>query len=92
MAMTPQKRDMLILGTSVTIVFGVCVAIGSQLMPSPMTSTDALVVGTMAALFALGTLFLGLIATIYRGTSPFFRRRSGEEAEEERSSGRRKAT
>lgn len=91
MAMTPQKRDMLVLGASVMIVFGVCAAIGAQLMPSPMTSTDALVVGTMAAFFALGVLFLGLIATIYRGTSPFFRRRNGDEASDGRSPGRGKA-
>ena len=84
--MQRTTRDMLVLATSVIIVFVVCALIGMQFVPSPMSKTDAVVVGAMATMFALGALFLGLIATIFRGTSPFFRKQPGEASKDPRES------
>lgn len=80
--MKRTTRDMVVLAASVVIVFITCVLIGMQFVLSPMSKTDALVVGAMATMFALGTLFSGLIATIFRGTNPLFQRRHKEQSED----------
>lgn len=75
--MSKSKRDLLVLVFSVLIVFAVAALLGLQFLPEPRSSTDYMVVGVMATLFSLGVLFIGLIATIYRGTNPFFKNRPG---------------
>lgn len=73
--MSPVKRDGIALCVVVLAVFAVSASLSIHFIPEPHTSTDYLVAGTVATLFSLGALFLGLIATIYRGTSIFFHRR-----------------
>lgn len=74
--MSKSRRDLLTLACAVVVVFAVAAIIGLQFLPEPRSRAEYMVVGTMATLFALGTLFLGLIATIYRGTNPFFKNRA----------------
>lgn len=87
--MSPVTRDGLVLLLVVLFVFVVSAALSIHFIPAPHTSADYLVAGTVATLFSLGVLFLGLIATIYRGTSFFFNRcgrdrREGTESQQKR--------
>ena len=67
-------RLAMLIGAAV-IVFFVVVAIGVQLVPSPRSETDFLVIGSVATLLSLGTLFVVLITTWIRTPDVFFKRR-----------------
>jgi len=71
---TGTIRWLTLLGAAV-ILFGVTVAIGLAIVPEPRTSTDFLVIGTVATLVALGAVFVMLISTIYKSGDNFVRRR-----------------
>lgn len=73
--MNPRTKNWLVLAAAVILVFGVTVAIGLKLLPSPHTDTDYLVVGSIATLLALAALFGVLLATVFKGSGAFFQRR-----------------
>lgn len=72
----------LMLAASAVIVFGVTVAVGLRILPSPHTDTDYLVLGSIATLLSLVVLFAVLLTTWLRSQDVFFRRRSKPEAED----------
>jgi hypothetical protein len=65
----------LILVAAVTIVFGVTVAIAWQVLPGPHSSTDYLVIGSIATFVALIALFAVLITTWIRTPDVFVKKR-----------------
>ena len=65
----------LMLAASAVIVFGVTVAIGLKILPSPHNETDYLVVGSVATFLSLIVLFAVLLTTWLRSPDVFFRRR-----------------
>jgi|GEM_PF-1215494 len=71
---TGTIRWLTLLGAAV-ILFGATVAIGLAIVPEPRTSTDFLVIGTVATLVALGAVFVMLISTIYKSGDNFVRRK-----------------
>jgi hypothetical protein len=68
-------RRYLILGLLALCVFIVVAAIMVKLMPSPLRDSDFLLIGSVATLLALLTLFLTLISTTLKSQSVFFKRR-----------------
>ena len=66
----------LVLG--VIFVFAAVSAIMLQFMPTPLKDSDYLVVGSVATLVALLSLFFGLVGTSFKGRNPFFKRRKKE--------------
>jgi hypothetical protein len=73
--MQSSKARWLTLLAAAAIFFGVTVAIGLAIVPEPRTSTDHLVIGTIATLVALVAVFVMIITTIYRTGDTFVRRR-----------------
>lgn len=73
--MQSNKARWLTLLVTAAIFFGVTVAIGFAIVPEPRSSTDHLVIGTIATLVALAAVFVMIITTIYRGSENFVRRR-----------------
>ena len=72
-----QLRGLRVLGlfAAILLVFAVVVAIGLQLLPSPHSETDYLVVGSVATFIALGVLFVVLITSYVKSPDVFFKRR-----------------
>jgi hypothetical protein len=67
------KTLVLVLG--VLCVFGVVAAIMLKVMPAPLKDSDYLVIGSVATLVSLLTLFFGLVSTSMKSSDTFFKRR-----------------
>jgi len=80
--MDARLRNWIVLGVAVVLVFGATTAIGLKLLPAPHTDTDYLVVGSISTLLALAALFGVLLATVFKGSGTFFRRRERGSATE----------
>jgi hypothetical protein len=63
------------LGLAALCVFVVVAAIMVKLMPTPLKDSDYLLIGSVATLLALLTLFLTLIMTSLKSPDVFFKRR-----------------
>lgn len=57
------------------MVFAVVAAILSRVIPSPLRSTDYLVIGTVATFVSLVVLFLVLVKTWVKAPDLFYKRR-----------------
>jgi hypothetical protein len=57
------------------VLFGVVVLLLDRLLPGPRRPTDYLVMGGAATMVCLLVLFLILIATSYRSSETFFRKK-----------------
>jgi hypothetical protein len=68
----------LVLVLGVLCVFGVVAAIMIKVMPAPLKDSDYLVIGSVATLVSLLTLFLGLVSTSLKSSDTFFKRRKKE--------------
>lgn len=68
-------RRFLTLGLAALCVFIVVAAIMIKLMPSPLKDSDYLLIGSVATLLGLLTLFLALISTSLKSQDVFFKRR-----------------
>lgn len=75
--MPPFKRN-IVLAIGVLAIFGVTVAVLTHLMPGPHKETDYLVIGGVATLVSMLTLFVVLVSTVYRSSDTFFKRRKKE--------------
>lgn len=82
-AMKPPPARWSILLSAAAIVFGASVAVGLKLLPEPRSDADYLVVGSIATLLSLATLFAVLLLTVQRDANPFFRRRPKRGADSE---------
>lgn len=70
----PQRMRFLILGLVSALTFTVVAAILLRVMPAPLRSTDALVIGAVATLIAMVVLFVGyMVATKQRDV--FYKKR-----------------
>ena len=69
-----MKRGLL-LGFSVAFVFAGVVVILLAVMPAPLRESDYLVIGSVATLVALLSLFLLLVMTTMKSSDIFFKRR-----------------
>lgn len=78
---TAAGRALMLIASAV-IVFGVTVAIGLKILPSPHSETDYLVVGSVATFLSLIVLFAVLLTTWLRSPDVFFRRRPKAESAE----------
>lgn len=70
-----QQRTLALI-TGVILVFVVVAAIMVKVMPSPLTDSDFLVIGSVATLLALLVLFFGIVGVRLKGSEIFFKRRS----------------
>jgi hypothetical protein len=68
----------LVLVLGVLCVFGVVAAIMIKVMPAPLKDSDYLVIGSVATLVSLLTLFFGLVSTSFKSSDTFFKRRKKE--------------
>jgi hypothetical protein len=68
----------LVLVLGVLCVFGVVAAIMIKVMPAPLKDSDYLVIGSVATLVSLLTLFFGLVSTSLKSSNTFFKRRKKE--------------
>jgi hypothetical protein len=68
----------LVLVLGVLCVFGVVAAIMIKVMPAPLKDSDYLVIGSVATLVSLLTLFFGLVSTSLKSSDTFFKRRKKE--------------
>jgi len=68
----------LILVLGVIFVFAAVSAIMLRFMPAPLKDSDYLVIGSVATLIALLSLFFGLVGTSAKGRNLFFKRRKKE--------------
>ena len=65
----------LVLVLAALCVFAVVAAIMLRVMPEPLKDSDYLVIGSVATLVSLLTLFFGLTATTLKSPDTFFKRR-----------------
>jgi hypothetical protein len=65
----------LVLVLGCVCVFGVVAAIMLRVMPEPLKDSDYLVIGSVATLVSLLTLFFGLASTTFKSSDTFFKRR-----------------
>jgi hypothetical protein len=65
----------LTLSLATLLIFAAAVAIGLKLIPEPRTDIDYLVIGCIATLCSLASLFAVLIAVWLRSPELFFKRR-----------------
>jgi uncharacterized membrane protein len=72
----------LMLVASAVIVFGVTVAIGLKILPTPHTETDYLVVGSVATFLSLVVLFAVLLTTWLKSGEVFYKKRARGETNE----------
>ncbi len=75
--MSPFKRNV-VLAVGVLAIFGVTVAVLTQLMPEPHKETDYLVIGGIATLISMLVVFVVVISTVYRSSDTFFKKRKKE--------------
>jgi hypothetical protein len=68
----------LVLVSGVLCVFVVVAAIMLKVMPAPLKDSDFLVIGSVATLVSLLTLFFGLVSTSLKSSDTFFKRRKKE--------------
>ncbi len=59
-------------------IFTVVAAIMIKVMPAPLKDSDYLVIGSVATLVSLLTLFFGLVSTSLKSSDTFFKRRKKE--------------
>jgi len=71
------------LALALILIFAALVLIGLRVLPQPHSEIDYLVVGSIATLVTLGSLFALLIATSARSTEMFFKRRKAGSTESE---------
>lgn len=68
-------RRVLLLGLGAACIFAATAAILANFMPKPLKQSDYLVIGSVATLMALLTLFLVLLSTTIKSPDAFFKRR-----------------
>ena len=69
-----MKRG-LVLGGLAICVFVVVAAVMLKVMPGPLKESDYMVIGSVATLVALGSVFLVLVSTTMKSTDVFFKKR-----------------
>jgi hypothetical protein len=69
-----MKRG-LMLGALGICVFVVVAALMLTLMPAPLKESDYMVIGSVATLLGLGSVFLVLVSTTLKSTDVFFKKR-----------------
>ena len=68
-------RRALLLGLGAGCIFAATAAILANFMPKPLKESDYLVIGSVATLMSLLTLFLALMSTTMKSPDVFFKRR-----------------
>ncbi len=68
-------RRSLLLGLGSACIFAATAVILANVMPKPLKESDYLVIGSVATLLSLLTLFLALLSTSMKSSEAFFKRR-----------------